>query len=940
MEARPGRPKYFVTVAYPYPESPFHLGHARTYTMADIRARYMRMRGRVTLFSLGFHYTGTPILAMARRIQKRDEEAIRLYRDLFHIPEDVIEKFTDPLFIANYFRQDMMLACQEMGYSMDWRRTFTTVDPCYSRLIEWQFGRLRELGLIKQGTYPVGWCPVDKNPMGMHDTRGDVDPEIGEFTAIKFASEGGLLFVTATLRPETVYGVTNLWLNPRARYVRASVNGEAWILAAPAAERLSHQLHVKVEQELSVEDLLSMMAFNPATGRWVPVLPADFVVPDHGTGVVMSVPAHSPDDYVALLEASVREAAHERSVKIEPIPVIRLEGYGEFPARHVVERSGVRSSTDPRLKAITAELYQEEFNRGVMREDTPYPGLSVREARERIRQELRAKGKAAVIYELLNRPVYCRCGAEVVVKLLENQWFIDYGNQAWKEAAREALRSMVILPEAYRTYYEHTIDWLKEKPCARSSGLGTRLPWDRAWVIESLSDSTIYMAYYIIAKYVNAGLLKPENLVDAFFDFVLQGRGKAEEVSKATGLDPELLHQIRQEFEYFYPVDSRHSAHELIPNHLTFYIFNHVALFERRHWPRAIITNGHVLMEGQKMSKSLGNIVPLREAIRTYGADPIRLAVTGFSDLATDAEVSLERLKEYSARLERLKQQVEALCAAPLPALDPNSLQLEDRWLLSKLQERIEAATKAMERMAVKDLVVEALFLMDQDIDWYLEFAKSRGRSLEDRGVRAVLAEVYRSRVKLLAPVIPHLCEELWSRMGGRGFVSVEAWPEPRPELIDEEAVEAMDLIARLMQDLQSLSKRIRIAPKRLVLYTASSAKRQLYLRLLEELEGGRRPDEAIGEALRATRPAIADARAVAEKMVNEILGARPDARRRRMRLAQADEAAWLRYASRFIASRLGLSEAIVQGEEDPARYDPKQRASLALPYRPAIYLE
>jgi len=928
-----------VTIAYPYPESPFHIGHARTYTMGDIRARYMRMKGKTTLLSLGFHYTGTPILAMARRIQKGDEEAIRLYRELFQIPQEVVAKFNDPLYIANYFREDMRRACEEMGYSMDWRRTFTTIDPCYSKMIEWQFRRLRALGLIKQGTYPVGWCPVDRNPMGMHDTRGDVDPEIGEFVTIKFRDEQGAIFATATLRPETVYGVTNLWINPRATYVKARVGAEVWVMARPAAERLSHQLDIAIEDEVPLASLLGRRVRNPITNAWVPVLPAEFVLPDHGTGVVMSVPAHSPDDYLALLEAKAKRA-DGAGAELRPIGVIRLEGYGEAPARDAVERAGIRSSLDPRLKQVTAELYSEEYNRGVMNERTPLAGLPVREARERVKRELAKAGASATVYELMNKPVFCRCGAEIVVKLLKDQWFIDYANPAWKEKAREALNSMQILPEGYRAYYEHTIGWLREKPCARSSGLGTPLPWDRNWIVESLSDSTIYMAYYIIARYVNSGQLKPEHLSEAFFDFVFLGRGEAREVARATGLPAELLLQIRQEFEYFYPVDSRHSAHELIPNHLTFFIFNHVALFERKHWPRAIVTNGHVLMKGQKMSKSLGNIIPLRQAIRRYGADPIRIAVTASADLASDADISLERVREYASKLEALYAFAKALTAQPLPSPREVTLDLEERWLLSMVQARARAATEAIEKMDVKGLVLQALFLMEQDIQWYLEFCKARGKGSDDARVRAALGQLLDARVRLLAPVTPHLCEEIWALMGKEGYVSVAPWPEPEVELIDEGALEAMGMLQALVQDLQALSRRRSIKGKRLTLYVAAQWKRELYSRVLRGLTMGGRPDEVIRAALEGMGGELKGAPEVAKKMAELILRDPPDVRQRRLRLQDFDEKAWLKYAAPFIKQRAGAAEVLVYCEEEAEGRDPLGRSKLSLPFRPGIYSE
>src|SRR4030067_1756064 len=108
------------------------------------------------------------------------------------------------------------------------------------------------------------------------------------------------------------------------------------------------------------------------------------------------------------------------------------------------------------------------------------------------------------------------------------------------------------------------------------------------------------------------------------------------------------------EFKYFYPLDSRHSGRDLVPNHLTFMIFNHTAIFPEALWPQQIATNGSVMMEGAKMSNSFGNIIPLREALVKLGADPIRLSVMSAAELLQDADFSPTIAKSMRDRLARL----------------------------------------------------------------------------------------------------------------------------------------------------------------------------------------------------------------------------------------------------------------------------------------------
>jgi hypothetical protein len=165
-----------------------------------------------------------------------------------------------------------------------------------------------------------------------------------------------------------------------------------------------------------------------------------------------------------------------------------------------------------------------------------------------------------------------------------------------------------------------TLSWLKEWACSRSFGLGTRLPWDPQFVIESLSDSTIYMAYYTFAHLLHngsldgstRGVLAPEDLTDAVWDYVLLG------AAAPTALDPSktaLLARMKAEFEYWYPLDLRVSGKDLIQNHLTMSLYNHAAIWggagdtdgrlaPPHRMPQGFFCNGHVLVDGEKMSKS------------------------------------------------------------------------------------------------------------------------------------------------------------------------------------------------------------------------------------------------------------------------------------------------------------------------------------------------
>ncbi|MEM2390205.1 MAG: class I tRNA ligase family protein, partial [Ignisphaera sp.] len=289
--------KFFITAAFMYPNGPIHIGHGRTYLIADIIARFKRLQGYNTLFPMGFHYTGTPIISMAEAIANGDRELIELFKDIYEVPESDIERMSDPLHLARYFHRISKETMCLFGLSIDWRREFTTIDPEFKSFIHWQFLKLHEKGLIEKGTHPVGWCPRHEMPVGMHDTKGDAEPEIGEFIAIFFKDKDNMVYPTATLRPETIFGVTNLWINPEETYVKIkTAEGSIWIIGEKAASRLKHQLNFVIIESIKGSSLVGMKVRNPITNEEILVLPAAFVDASFATGIVMSVPAHAPYD--------------------------------------------------------------------------------------------------------------------------------------------------------------------------------------------------------------------------------------------------------------------------------------------------------------------------------------------------------------------------------------------------------------------------------------------------------------------------------------------------------------------------------------------------------------------------------------------------------------------------------------------------------------------
>jgi leucyl-tRNA synthetase len=896
------------------------------------------MKGKNVLFPMAFHYTGTPILGMSRRVSSGDPDLLDTFRSVYKLDDETIKTFAEPVKIASYFHREIKLGMKEMGYSIDWRREFTTIDPAYSKFISWQFRTLRKKGLIVQGSHPVGWCPRDQNPVSQHDTMGDVEPDFTEYTLIKFRSDD-TIYPAATLRPETLFGVTNMWVSPEADYVAAGVDGETWVVSREAARKLEFlNRKVEIKSEFKGSEIVGKILTSPLTGAAVPVYPASFVNPESGTGVVMSVPAHAPYDYQALEDLKQDAKTRTRlgiSAVTEPIKIIESEGYSGIPAAEAISLAGVSRQDDDKLEDVTAELYSHEYYKGRMMANTGrYAGMGVSSAKDAIRDALTEAGNTSTMYELVNKPVRCRCGAECVVKLLSDQWFLNYADKDWKAKVHQCAESMDIVPAEIRQEFDYVIDWLRERACARKTGLGTKLPWDPEWIVESLSDSVIYMAYYVIAKYVNNNTLPESAANDAFFDYVLLGIGSAETVSRESGLSPTTVEQLRREFSYFYPVDSRHSGRDLVPNHLTFFMFNHVAIFGKENWPRQIVVNGSVLMDGKKMSKSLGNIIPLRAAIQQHGADTIRLAMLVSAEILQDADFSFDTAKGIRSRLASLFD-LARRCSQGHPE---RHREVEDRWLASRMQRTVADTTSAMDKLRMREAIHHILYSIDKDQEWYFRRAQARGNGIN----YATLRSCVEVQVRLLAPFAPFAAEEIWELLGMAGDITSSGWPKVREGSIDLAAEESEFLISSLLLDLQSIAKVTKIVPNRIVVYTSAAWKRQLYVAVLRQVTKGK---TNFGELMKQllSDPQTATAKSdpkLVQKVLEDILATPLDARNRRIELPEFDEASALRDGASLVSSEYGGAKVLVHGEQDAEKYDPKQKSKFARPFKPAIYME
>jgi leucyl-tRNA synthetase len=216
--------------------------------------------------------------------------------------------------------------------------------------------------------------------------------------------------------------------------------------------------------------------------------------------------------------------------------------------------------------------------------------------------------------------------------------------------------------------FEKNLSWLNRWACARTYGLGSKLPWDQQFLVESLSDSTVYMAYYTIAQLLHGDRygkttgplgVTADQMIDEVWDYIFTRREISDDLISKCGISKEALQKMRREFEYWYPLDVRVSGKDLIQNHLTFFLYIHVALFPPEVWPRGVRANGHLLLNGEKMSKSTGNFLTLKDSVEKYGAIATRVAFADAGDSIEDANFEESVANSNILRLHTLKEWIQ-----------------------------------------------------------------------------------------------------------------------------------------------------------------------------------------------------------------------------------------------------------------------------------------
>ena len=374
--------------------------------------------------------------------------------------------------------------------------------------------------------------------------------------------------------------------------------------------------------------------------------------------------------------------------------------------------------------------------------------------------------------------------------------------------------------------------------------------------IQKLYNEHTGVGYVRVEKTLE-GVSNPQTVVDKGIEFVVVGQnvagGRVESKIKIDKIDPELTEQIQKEFNYWYPLNWRLSAKDLVGNHLSFHMFHHAAIFPKEYWPKGITVFGMGLLEGQKMSSSKGNVILLSEAIDKYGADTVRLFLMSSAEPWQDFDWREKEVNGIQRRLELIQEfpkKVESLIGEPLKLSLENEIPTVEKpinkWIISQINQKIGEATEALEGFQTRKALQAGLFLFRKDVDYYL----NRITSIEQEE-KETLTYIVNTWIRLLSPFVPYTTEEIWDKYNDDDiFMSSIAWPEKDDSVIDANIEKSEEIIQDLAKDIKEIIKITKANPETVHLYTAPDWKYKVY-DIAQEV-GKPNIGEIIGRAMKA----------------------------------------------------------------------------------------
>ena len=843
--------KYLITFPYPYMNGRLHLGHAFSLSKAELQSRYQRLQGKNVLFPFGFHCTGMPIAAAAKRVakefkedpdtvahirekmEKKKEEAkknkedkkgkkdkkdeksekekkapmtqVEILKEVGVADED-LHKFAEPEFWLEYFPPYAKADLEKLGINADFRRSFITTEKqkYYDKFVQWHMLKLKQHDFVAFGKRNAIFSMSEDQPCADHDRSCGEGLGPQEYTLIKLKLLDGdkvpesikkllsenknIYLVAATLRPETMYGQTNCYILPKGEYgFYEMANGEIYVTSEHAILNMAYQEKTKIPKKaepllkIKGEELIGVKISAPlSVHKEVYLFPMETISMSKGTGIVTSVPSDSPDDYINLLNFKNDEKLRNKwgiteEMIFEPVHIINLEGFSGLAAKDVVEKLKIKSPKEKEnLQKAKEEVYTQGFYKGII-DIGPYKGQPIKDVKDKVKADLIQSGEADTYFEPEGL-VKNRIGEECVVALVD-QWYLKYGEEQYKEFVLNHVRSDKFNPYSSSTLkgFEQVIGWLSSWGLSRTFGLGSHIPWDKQFLIESLSDSTIYMAYYTIANYLHEDIyglhpkngILPEMLTEEVFDYIFLG--KELDFSK-TQIPEKVLKEIRNSFTYWYPMDLRCSGKDLIGNHLTMSLYNHAVVWDKNpdYMTRGYFCNGYILVDGEKMAKSKGNFLTINDLIDNYGCDASRITLADCGDTLDDANflreisnLSVNRLYSFENFIKILVNEVWNKIP-DFKITDPDGeIKLDnlfDKIFDNNINYLIKQATQAYEEMKYKNVLKYAFYEMINAKDQYILFNADDYTKLNP----VLMVRFLKTFFIMNNPIIPHFTEYMY----------------------------------------------------------------------------------------------------------------------------------------------------------------------------------
>ncbi|MHA2364027.1 MAG: leucine--tRNA ligase [Candidatus Hodarchaeales archaeon] len=765
------KPKFFIIFAYPGSSGFLHTGHLRSFTYPDVIAKFKRLSGFNVFFPAGIHASGNVSINFSEKVRSG---AFNTYLENNNCTTETIEYFQTPEGVVNYFEKNYHDIWHFMGYFIDQDSRMTTIDEGYKKFIQWQFRTLKKRNFLIQKAYISPICPID-GPVAIDTAETDISEggsaEIQEYTVIKLIlqtdSENQTIFIpVATLRPETIFGITCIWVAPKSIYVLIKLsNKEHWIIAEESIPNFDQDQEITIVKRIKSEEIIGKTVICPLSDQEVPIVSSEIVIPATGTGIVMSVPAHAPVDFMAY-----KQNSNSGIIINKPIIVIE-SGFSVVPTEFICNKHKIKNINDIKgLKKATEILYSKELKEGTMNTNNrSFSGLSVIDARSQIKQTLISFKQAFIIFAF-NQRVVCRCGKRIRIRNIPDQWFINYSNPEITQLTKEHIDRMTITPKSYKQSLPNTLDWFKDRPCIRKGKwLGTSFPIktydDINWIIEPIADSTIYPVYYIFAKYLNQGNLDINQLTDDFFNFIFYDEGSIHKVQESTGIHDAIIYQIKEEFNYWYPLDMNFGGKEHRTVHFPVFLKMHMMLFSQEKQPKGIFVNWWVyenLDLKEKIAKSKGSASSIMKVIDKYSVDAIRAYYSHIASPHVDIEWNEERVAYYQKLIDKITSIIISIFNLTLEENQDHLNLLE--WFEYEMISSFNRIHQFYEALEIRKACQECFYTIPHIIHRY----RQRGGKIDSK-VRSFV----KKWVIYLSPVIPFTAESFWQKLGNEHSIFV-----------------------------------------------------------------------------------------------------------------------------------------------------------------------